>query len=75
MIQINHQEGDVMVKFLHPHGPTKNFHWPEFQDQCLIPAYDLLTTISIPTTTTGRTYHITDKDYNNIIKCFEKKIK
>ena len=28
MIQNIDEAGDILVKFLHPHGPSKSFYWP-----------------------------------------------
>ena len=32
--EINHEEEDFEVKFMHPHGPTRNFRWPQREDKC-----------------------------------------
>ena len=44
--EVNMDEQDVMVEFLHPHGPQKKFKWPRNPDRCLDPAQSILCTIS-----------------------------
>ena len=34
--EVNIDEQDVMVEFLHPHRPQKNFKWPRNPDRCLV---------------------------------------
>ena len=29
--EINENEGDAKIEFLHPHGPRKTFNWPSAQ--------------------------------------------
>ena len=54
--EINIEEKDVMVEFMQPHGPQKNFKWPRKQDRCLVPIQSVLFTVSPPVTTTVRIY-------------------
>ena len=30
--EINHAQGDILVKFMHPHGPCTTFKWPARED-------------------------------------------
>ena len=32
--EINDEKKDFKVNFLHPPGPTRNFHWPKKADTC-----------------------------------------
>ena len=34
---INVEEKDVTYKFLHPHSPINNFHWPRTEDKGYVP--------------------------------------
>ena len=62
---------DVGVKFFHPHGPARSFSWPSRRDYCCVPFNNVLTTVSSPnTSSTGRVYHITDKEYDDIEKLY-----
>ena len=68
--EIDHEQEDFEVKFIHSHGPTRNFSWPQREDKCWIPKNDILAIIDMPTTVTGRTYNIKDDDYDVIIQKF-----
>ena len=54
--EVNQNERDVLVKFLHPNGPSPSFYWPSFDDICAIPFPHVLRVVEPPHTTTGRTY-------------------
>ena len=32
--EIDQEQGDLKVEFMHPHGPEKTFKWPEVSDSC-----------------------------------------
>ena len=51
---VDFDQGDVQVKFMHPHGPNSQFHWPSRDDICHVPIDKLLCKISAPITSTGR---------------------
>ena len=65
--QVDVEQGDVRVQFMFPHVPCKTFNWPETEDSCYVPIKKILYQISSPTTTTGRTYRITDEEYDKTI--------
>ena len=65
---IEKDEEDVLVKFMHPHGPAHSFKWPNFEDKCWLPYNHILMKIDSPTTLTGRTYIITKEDNNKILQ-------
>jgi hypothetical protein len=48
---------EVEVSFLHPHGLSKSFSYPDRSDVLVISAEDILTKVD-PTTATGRVYAI-----------------
>ena len=62
MKEINVEEKDILVKFMHPHGPSRSFHWPYKEDLCFIPMMHILTILDTPTTATGRQYSISRKE-------------
>ena len=70
--EVDPKEGDVKIDFMHPHGPRKNFKWPEHTDTCHVPIKNIISKIAAPTTVTGRTYKIQDDDYDNTVSKFSK---
>ena len=70
VVESINKDDDIEVKFMHPHGPTRNFRWPEREDKCWIPTNDIICTVELPTTATGRTYNINEKDFNFIVQMF-----
>lgn len=52
------EENDLLVKFMHPHGPFISFHWPSREDKCWVPTQCVLCIIRVPTTSNGRQYHL-----------------
>ena len=69
---IDEDAGDLEIKFLHPHGPSRNFYWPSKEDLCYVPLTNILCLLSPPSTSTGRMYKILDDDYENTLKAFNK---
>ncbi|GBO34528.1 hypothetical protein AVEN_222369-1 [Araneus ventricosus] len=58
--ELNKEEGDYTIDFMHPHGPSETFYWPERQDECPVPSQHTLCVIETPeiTSHTGRLYKI-----------------
>lgn len=52
---------EVNVKFLHLHGPSPSFCFPEMEDSCFLDISDILVSVE-PKTATGRTYTISKKE-------------
>ena len=67
---IDEEAIDLSIRFLHPHGPSKNFYWPSRDDTLDVPLNSILCLISPPAT--GRTYQISDDDYDKTVKVFAK---
>ena len=65
------EQGDVKVDFMHPHGPRKTFNWPESDDNCYVPTKKHSVLSQPPTTSTGRMYKITDEDYQKTVSAFD----
>lgn len=60
-------EGDVKVKFFHPHGPAPSFHWPPKEDICCIPVSNIISCVNSPATkASGRMYYFSEKDIASI---------
>ena len=65
------QGGEAKVKFMHPRGgPRKNFVWRELENFWFIPIKRILCIVS-PTTSTGRTYTITETEYGKTISALD----
>ena len=45
---INMEEKDGTCKFMHPHGPTNNFHWLHTDDMGYVPFNKFIITIETP---------------------------
>ena len=58
---------EVTVTFLHPHGPSKSFHYPSTPDILTLHISDLLTSVD-PNTSTGRCYILTAKEMDAATK-------
>lgn len=69
---IDEEASDLSIRFLHPHGPSKNFYWPSRDDTLDVPLSSILCLISPPANATGRTYQISDDDYDKTVKVFAK---
>lgn len=60
-------EGDIQVKFMHPHGPASSFHWPTKEDMCWIPLSNVICCVNTPVTkASGRVYYFTERDNSAI---------
>ena len=72
IIDIDEEAEDLKIKFLHPHGPNKNFYWPSKDDICYVPFTKMLCLLSPPSTSSCRMYKILDDDYENSLKAFNR---
>ena len=72
VVEINIENQDILVKFLHPKLPSQSFHWPAKDDTCWVPNIHLLCKIAAPLTATGRQYNIDPKDRDVILNLWEK---
>ena len=73
MVQdINKEEADVAVKFMHPNGPSASFIWPRKDDICWVPNIHIICKIDIPLTDTGRTYHLSEDTVKKITEAFNR---
>ena len=74
IMEINEEENDYEVHFLHPKGPSKKFFWPYDRDDiCLILRCDIMCVIEVPFASSmmARTYTISEEDYRRIIELYE----
>ncbi|GBL77172.1 hypothetical protein AVEN_12796-1 [Araneus ventricosus] len=58
--ELNKEEGDNRIAFMHPHGPSETFYWPERQNECPFLSQHILCVVETPeiTSQTGRLYKI-----------------
>ena len=61
MVEIIQEDNLAKLTFLHPHGPSNSFKYPQHQDTRTVPIADILTLID-PRTRTGRVYTLTRKE-------------
>ena len=69
---IDMKMGDVLIDFMHPHGPRKTFNWRTHPEKCNVPFKNIVYLMQAPTTITGRTYKIENKDYKKTVAAFAK---
>ena len=70
--QVSNEFGDHQIKFMHPPGHGKQFHWPTKVDICW--SSNILCNIDAPVLSSSfsRKYIITEKDYTSITQAFHK---
>ena len=61
VLGINQEESRVKLTFLHPHGPSNSFKYPEIQDIRTIATDDILT-LADPRTRTAHVYTLSKKE-------------
>ena len=61
VLEVDAENGEVKVTFLHPCGPSRSFKYPSVPDILVVPTTDLLTKVN-PRTTTGRVYTLTQRE-------------
>ena len=60
VLEVCSNNKEVKLTFLHPHGPSNSFKYPEPQNIHTIPMDDILTLVD-PRTRSGRVYSLTKK--------------
>ena len=63
-MEIDTDNADVQIKFMHPHLPSTSFKWPVGDDVCWVPKPNVLhiTNAPILQTLTGRNYQLEKYD-------------
>ena len=61
MLEVCSDTKEVKLTFLHPHGPSNLFKYPEPQNIHAIPMDDILVLVD-PRTRSGRVYSLTKKE-------------
>ena len=62
VLEVCSDNKEVKLTFLHPHGPSNSFKYPEPQNIHTIPMDDILTLVD-PRTRSGRVYSLTKRNY------------
>ena len=55
--EIDQSSSDFLVDFMHPHGPSHSFHWPEKRDICWIPCQHILCLVDAPMLINSRGFY------------------
>ena len=66
ILEIDKEQEDVQVNFLHPHGPSQSFHWSHVDDICWVPITHILCTVEIPITATGSWHNLRHQDSEKV---------
>ena len=70
---VSEEHGDFFIRFMHPHGPSKLFHWPNNEDTCWISEGDILCIIDSPSLASSRRmYCLSKKDDARIARLWRK---
>lgn len=65
---IAEEHRDVLVSFMHPHGPARSFHWPQREDVCFVPLQCVLCLVNPPSTPNGRQYYLDKNDQDHLAR-------
>ena len=66
VMEIDRDSSELKVNFMHPHGPSNSFLWPNREDTCWVPIEHVICTLATPTTKSGRMYTINKDDMEKI---------
>ena len=70
---VNKKEKDFTCKFLHPHGPCRQFHRTRGDDSGYVPSNKVIIKIQTPTTSAnGRPYFIIEEEKSKAQNSFER---
>ena len=70
--EINNTERDILCKFMHPHGYTKQFYWPIRDDVVYVPFSKVLLKVNTPNLVShsGRQYAISKNELLKTVEVF-----
>ena len=68
ILELDQQNNDMKVTFMHPHGPSKSFFWPRRDDVCWMPPASVILKLSSPSTVNGRSYTFNSKEMDEVKK-------
>lgn len=64
VLSVNYDTEEIKINFLHPHGPSSSFYFPEHPDVLQVTANTILTKVD-PRTVTGRTYKLSEDEMHS----------
>ena len=66
--EVDHDNSDSKIKFMHPHLPATSFKWPSRDDICWVPNLHIVCTVNAPSllTQTARQYYFKSIDMEKI---------
>ena len=68
------ERNEIKVSFLHPHGSSRSFKYPQRKAVLIMNFQDVLSTVE-PKTATGRTYTLTPEEITTTTKLLDNKLK
>ena len=72
VLQVIQEESRVKLTFLHPHGSSSSYKYPQTQDIRIVPSDSILTLVD-PRTVTGRIYTLSKKEITIASEKFRNK--
>ena len=60
--EVDKENNDFMVKFMHPHYPSWSYYWPKRDDNCWVPRMNVISLVKTPSPSSGRKYQISKED-------------
>ena len=70
--QIDKENRDVQIKFMHPHFPACSLEWPTREDVCWVPDVNIVLVVDapVPSTQSGRQYCLSTSDLTKVEESF-----
>ena len=66
VLEADWASNDIKITFMHPHGPSDSFFWPNKDDVCWMPPSSVILKLNPPSTSNGRSYKTDTEEFNNI---------
>ena len=60
--EVDKENNDFRVKFMHPHYPSRSYYWPKRDDNCWVPRINVISLVKTPSPSSGRKYQISKED-------------
>lgn len=65
VLDSNEENQTVKMKFLHPHGPSPSFRYPDFEDVLNVHRSDVISKVDPRVNPTGRVYILSNQEVDN----------
>eukprot|EP00112_Aurelia_sp_Birch-Aquarium-sp1_P009177 Seg2032.1 transcript_id=Seg2032.1/GoldUCD/mRNA.D3Y31 product="hypothetical protein" protein_id=Seg2032.1/GoldUCD/D3Y31 len=71
--EVDQENEDILVKFMHPHFPARSFRWPNRDDVCWVPNLHIVCSTEAPSlsTVTARQYTFETNELEKIRNCID----